>query len=249
MIICIPFLKDCKMNNGWSRGKKKREWVRENSNKKKTTTTEGMNKNINLKNLRWLAPSTILRWWRRDGIRRNCGGEWDCWPRAVVVVAVDGAAAPLNLRNLLPMLLLFWLPVVAVMVAEVRSGPDIWTRRKKAKCCEQHLYSDLQALFDGVSKPNVFSSFWWMNGQKGFRFVFFVKQRKNRIILSSKKKHINIRRRKLRARRLWSRRDEARTRTRQRQHNRIVGSFAVNNGSHHLNARQLSTSTVLISSR
>ena len=45
------------------------------------------------------------------------------------------------------------------MVAEVRSGPDIWTRRKKAKCCEQHLYSDLQALFDGVSKPNVFSSF------------------------------------------------------------------------------------------
>lgn len=108
-------------------------------------------------NLRWLAPSTILRWWRRDGIRRNCGGEWDCWPRAVV--AVDGAATPLNLRNLLPMLLLFWLLVVAVMVAEVRSGPDIWTRRKKAKCCEQHLYNDLQALFDGVSKPNVFSSF------------------------------------------------------------------------------------------
>jgi hypothetical protein len=63
---------------------------------------------------------------------------------------------------LLPMLLrlLFWLAdVAAALAVEVNSGPDIWTRRKNAKCCEQHLYNDLQALFDGVSNPNVFSSF------------------------------------------------------------------------------------------
>jgi hypothetical protein len=49
--------------------------------------------------------------------------------------------------------------LAAALAVVVSSGPDIWTSRKKAKCCEQHLYSDLQALFDGVSKPNVFSSF------------------------------------------------------------------------------------------
>lgn len=179
MIICVyrySLLKDWRggMNNGWRRVRpkkfekeffifllKKREKAKGNLKEKKNDMGT---------NLRWLAPSTILRWWRRDGIRRNCGGElfWDsCWPLNDV-----GAAAPLSFRNLLPMLLrLFWLPLVLVPAtvevdADVSSGPDIWTRRKKAKCCEQHLYSDLQALFDGVSKPNVLSSFYYKKPNK-----------------------------------------------------------------------------------
>ena len=103
--------------------------------------------------LRWLAPSTILRWWRRDGIRRNCGGEERDWPPTAVVAVT--AAAPLSRKYLL----LLPPPVVMVIVAALVSGPDIWTSRKKAKCCEQHLYRDLQAPFDGVSNPYVLSSF------------------------------------------------------------------------------------------
>lgn len=56
-----------------------------------------------------LAPSAVTRrWWRRDGTRRNCGGECDCWPMALAAAAEDddsddGAAAPLSFKNLLPL--------------------------------------------------------------------------------------------------------------------------------------------------
>ena len=110
----------------------------------------------------------MRRWWRRDGTRRNCGGELDCWPMADAAAAEDeesddGAAAPLNFKNLLLLIELLNAanpPPLPVIVVDVMIGPDIWTSRKKARCCEQHLYNDLHALFDGVSKPYVLSSFW-----------------------------------------------------------------------------------------
>lgn len=83
---------------------------------------------------RLLEPSAVMRrWWRRDGIRRNCGGECDCWPIAQAAAAdeddrEDGAAAPLSFKNLLPLMEPVNAakpPPLPVIVDDVMIGPDI----------------------------------------------------------------------------------------------------------------------------